>query len=297
MNRLRDANQGIFTGTFDNGGKPIDIYPYANLNTTNSSASGNHAFLELATNDGNSDYNALLVSLRSRSSKGMSYGASYTWSHNISDYVDNLTGTAFPQNAYNYAAERGDSMFDVRQRFVSFVTYELPVGKGKKYLGQGGVASYILGGWQVNTIVSVQTGATIQLAAPDSSLAGGSHASRPDCIGDARSGASDDPRSGFWLNQNAFAVPGTGQFGNCGVGRYHGPGFTNVDLSFFKIVPVKESMRFEFRAEMFNAFNHANFSNPNSFYAPFTLGAGGFGAITSTIGDPREMQFALKFYF
>jgi Carboxypeptidase regulatory-like domain/TonB dependent receptor len=297
MNRLRDANQGIFTGTFDSSGKPIDIYPYANLNTTNSSASGNHSFLELATNDGNSDYNALLVSLRSRSSKGMSYGASYTWSHNISDYVDNLTGTAFPQNAYNYAAERGDSMFDVRQRFVSFVTYELPVGKGKKYLGQGGVASYILGGWQVNTIVSVQTGATIQLAAPDSSLSGGSHASRPDCLGDARSGASDDPRSGFWLNQDAFAVPGTGQFGNCGVGRYHGPGFTNVDLSFFKIVPVKESMRFEFRAEMFNAFNHANFSNPNSFYAPFTLGAGGFGAITSTIGDPREMQFALKFYF
>jgi hypothetical protein len=56
-------------------------------------------------------------------------------------------------------------------------------------------------------------------------------------------------------------------------------------------------MRFEFRAEAFNAFNHANFSNPNSFYAPFTLGPGGFGYITNTIGDPREFQFALKFYF
>ena len=208
MNRLRDANQGIFTGNFDGTGKPIDTYPFANLNTTNSSASGSHAFLELATNDGNSDYNALLVSLRRRSSRGMAYGVSYTWSHNISDYVDNLTGGAFPQNSYDYAAERGDSMFDVRHHIVGYLTYELPIGKGKKYLGEGGIASYVLGGWQINTIVTAQSGATIQLNAPDTSLSGGNHVSRPDCIGDARSGASDDPRNGFWLNPNAFADAG-----------------------------------------------------------------------------------------
>jgi hypothetical protein len=291
MNRLRDGNQGIFTGTFDSSGNPIDTYPYANLNTTDSSASGSHAFLELATNDGNADYNALLVSLRHRYAHGMAYGISYTWSHNISDYVDNLTGTAEPQNSYDYAAERGDSMFDVRQRFVGFLTYELPVGRGKKYLSQGGVASYILGGWQANTIVTAQTGATIQLFAPDSSLSGGTHLSRPDCIGDGRAGASDDPRTGLWLNPDAFAQPALGTFGNCGVGRYHGPGFTNADISLFKIFPIKERMRVEFRTEFFNAFNHANFSNPGSFF-PF-----GFGIISSTIGDPREIQFGLKFYF
>lgn len=70
MNRLRDANQGIFTGTVDGSGNPIDTYSYANLNTTNSSATGSHAFLELATNDGNADYNGLLVSLRHRYAKG-----------------------------------------------------------------------------------------------------------------------------------------------------------------------------------------------------------------------------------
>ena len=291
MNRLRDGNQGIFTGTFDGSGNPIDIYPYANLNTTSSSATGSHGFLELATNDGNTNYNALLVSLRHRFSKGMSYGISYTWSHNIGDYVDNLTGGAFPQNAYDYAAERGDSMFDVRHRFVAFLTYELPVGKGKKFLNQGGAVSYVLGGWQVNTIVTKQTGTTIQLFAPDSSLSGGAHISRPDCIGNGRNGASDDPRTGLWLNPAAFALPGNGQFGNCGVGRYHGPGFTNADISLFKIFPIKESMRLEFRTEFFNAFNHANFSNPGSFF-PF-----GFGIISSTVGDPREIQFGLKFYF
>jgi hypothetical protein len=291
MNRLRDGNQGIFTGSFDGSGNPIDTYLYPNLNTSNSSATGNHAFLELATNDGNSDYNALLVSLRRRFSQGVSYGVSYTWSHNMSDYVDNLTGSALPQNAFNYAAERGDSMFDVRQRFVGYVTYELPVGRGKKYLNQGGVANAVLGGWQVNTIFTKQTGSTIQLFASDQSLSGGQHTSRPDCVGDGRAGASSDPRTGLWLNPAAFATPAAGRFGNCQVGAYHGPGNTNVDLSLFKSFPVREAMHFEFRAEMFNAFNHANFSNPGSFFNQ------GFGVISSTIGDPREVQFALKFYF
>jgi hypothetical protein len=291
MNRLRDANQGIFTGNFDGSGNPIDIYPFANLNTTNSSATGSHAFLEFASNDGNSDYNALLVSLRRRFAQGVSYGVSYTWSHNISDYVDNLTGTAFPQNSYNYAAERGDSMFDVRQRFVGFVTYEVPIGRGKKYLNEGGVVNGVLGGWQVNTIVTKQTGSTIQLFAPDQSLSGGQHASRPDCIGNGRAGASNDPRNGLWLNPAAFAVPAQGDFGNCHVGAYHGPGNTNVDLSLFKSFPIREAMHFEFRAEAFNVFNHANFSNPGSFFNS------GFGVISSTIGDPRELQLALKFYF
>ncbi len=92
MNRLRNANQGFITGT-DAGGNPIVGFPFANLNDA---TTGNHSFLELATNDGNSNYNALLVSLRHRYSGGLSYGLSYTWSHNISDYVDNLTGGAFP---------------------------------------------------------------------------------------------------------------------------------------------------------------------------------------------------------
>jgi hypothetical protein len=97
------------------------------------------------------------------------------------------------------------------------------------------------------------------------------------------------------LNPAAFTLPGLGQFGNCGVGRYHGPGFTNTDISVFKIFPLREIMRFEFRAEFFNAFNHANFSNPGSFFVGGT--GGGFGIISSTVGDPRIVQFALKFYF
>jgi hypothetical protein len=290
MNRLRDANQGVVTG-FDDGGKPIVAFPFTNL----SDEAGNHAFLELATNDGNSNYNGLLVSLRHRFTKGMAYGVSYTWSHNIADYVDNLTGGATPQNANNYAAERGDSMFDVRHRIVGYLTYELPFGKGKRMLNQGGAVNYLIGGWQINTIVTAQTGTTIQIFAVDQTGTGGNHISRPDCVGFARFGASDNPRNGFWLNPAAFAVPAPGEFGNCGAGAYHGPGLSNVDFSLFKSFPVRETMHFEFRTEAFNLFNHANFGNPFNFFAPPFTPA--FGKIQSTIGDPRELQIALKFYF
>jgi hypothetical protein len=291
MNRLRNANQGIVTG-YDATGNPTVVFPYANLNN---SATGDHAFLELATNDGNSDYNAFLISLRRRFSRGLSYGISYTWSHGISDFVDNLTGTAEPQNAYDYRADRGESPFDIRSRFVSFVTYELPVGKGKPLLNNDGWSGRLLGGWQVNSIVTLQTGTPFEVNAADVSNTGPSHDSRANCIGDPFLGTFTDPRNGVWLNANAFSVPDLGTFGNCGARSFHGPGVQNVDLSLFKIFPVTESMKVEFRAESFNLFNHANFTNPSAFYSPFSLGS--FGRSFNTVTDPRELQFALKFYF
>jgi hypothetical protein len=237
----------------------------------------------------------MLASLRRRFNRGVSFGISYTWSHNISDFVDNLTGTALPQNAYNYSAERGDSLFDVRHRFVGFVTYELPVGKGKSLLNNDGLTGRILGGWQVNSIVTLQTGTAFEVTAPDESQTGGNHDSRANCIGNPFAGTSTDPRSGVWLNPAAFAVPSLGTFGNCGARNFHGPGLQNVDLSLFKSFAVTESTRVEFRAESFNLFNHANFTNPNSLFSPSTLGS--FGRIFNTVTDPRELQFALKFYF
>ena len=99
----------------------------------------------------------------------------------------------------------------------------------------------------------------------------------------------------MWLNPAAFAVPALGTFGNCGARNFHGPGLENVDLSLFKSFFITERMRLEFRAEAFNLFNHANFTNPNAFYSPTSLGS--FGRIFNTVGDPRQLQFALKFYF
>ena len=167
-NRLRNANQGIFTG-FDASGKAITLFPYPNLNSSQNTLAGNHAFLELATNDGNTNYNGLLVSLTQRFARGLAYGLNYTFSKNFSDYVDNLTGGSTPETAYNYSLERSFSPFDVAHRFVAYGTWDLPVGKGKALLDRGGVANQVAGGWQVNTIVTLETGTPFTVTAPDNS--------------------------------------------------------------------------------------------------------------------------------
>jgi hypothetical protein len=299
-NRLRNANQGMITG-YDPSGKPIVVFPYAALNTGNT-LSDQHAYLELATNDGNLNYNGLLVSLRKRFSNGLSYQLSYTWSHNISDYVDNLTGGSTPEYAYNYSLERSNSPFDQTHRFVAFATYNLPVGKGGYVLNNDSVASKVLGGWQVNGIVTAETGTPFTVTAPDNTQTGGNHQSRANCIGDPYQGATSDPSlftgpsaTGRYLNPAAFAIPGPGILGNCAPRAFHGPGVQNVDLSLFKNFAITEAMRIEFRAEAFNAFNHANFQNPSANIAPSSIGS--FGRSFSTVTDPRELQLALKFYF
>ncbi|MCU1317008.1 MAG: TonB-dependent receptor [Candidatus Acidoferrum typicum] len=295
MSRLRNANQGLITG-FDSSGNPTVTFPYANLNNL---ATGQHAFLEYETNDGNTSYNGLQVALNRRPQRGLSYGLSYTWSHNIADFNVPINGNYTPQNAYDMAAERSDSTLDVRQRLVGNVTWALPIGQGGMLLTNDGWADQIIGGWQVNAIVTLQTGSPFTISAPDVSSTGGNHDSRANCIGDPFAGASSDPSSyvsngtGFFINPAAFSAPTTGHFGTCRPYSVHGPGYEDVDLSLFKSFRVTESKRLEFRTEFFNSFNHPNFAAPSSNIAfPSS-----FGKVYGTVGDPREIQFALKFYY
>ena len=301
QNRLRNANQGFVTGF--SGGSPVTVFPYSNLNTSNNPSSGNHAFLELATNDGNTNYNGLLVSLRKRFAKGLAYGLSYTFSKNFSDYVDNLTGGSTPANAYNYSLERSFSPFDVTHRFIGNALWNLPIGRGGMVLNNDSLASKLIGGWQLNSIVTLETGTPFTVTSTDFSATGGNHQSRANCIGDPYAGASTDPSRifggaapGFFLNPAAFSIPTNGTFGNCAPRAFHGPGLENVDLSLFKQFVITEAWKVEFRAEFFNSFNHANFNNPSGSFTPASATTS-FGKITSTVGDPREIQFALKLYF
>ena len=300
MNRLRNANQGLVTGF--NGTSPITLFPYANLSSNVNTLGGNHSFLELATNDGNTNYNALLVSLRRQFSKGLAYGVSYTWSHNLADYVDNLTGGSTPANAYNYSWERSNSPFDVRSKFVAHAVWALPIGKGGLILNRDNLTSRLVGGWQTNAIVTLQTGLPFTVTAVDNSATGSSHQSRANLVGDPYSGRTTDHSryagsnaTGFFLNAAAFAAPALGTFGNVAPRAFAGPGAQTVDLSIFKTFAIHEAWKLEFRAEAFNAFNHANFSNPSSSITSSSLAS--FGKITSTVTNPRECQFALKLYF
>jgi hypothetical protein len=299
MNRLRNLNQGRITGYAANG-DPQVLFPFANLNTTLTSSTGNHSFLEYATNDGNTNYNALLVSLRKRYARGLGFGVNYTWSKNLADFVDNLTGGSTPADAYNYSLEKSFSPFDTEHRFVSFATYELPFGKGKPFANNG-LAALVVGGWQVNGIITLQTGTPFTVTAPDFSRTGGSHQSRANLIGDPYAGVSRGGRDfvgqvpGFWINPAAFGTPSVGRFGNVAPRAFHGPGMQNFDFSLFKAFAFKERYRVEFRTEFFNTFNHANFNNPNSSFNPANTGS--FGRVFATVTDPREIQFALKLYF
>jgi len=317
MNRLRDYNQAQVTG-FDNG-CPILQYPFANLNTVSNidtfagvgvacASTGQHAFLEYASNDGNTDYNSLELSLRRKMSKGLSYALNYTFSHGLANFGDNLTAGAFPQNAYNYGAEMSNSNLDIRSRFVGNFIYDLPFGQGKRFLSNPGAASRWLGGWQLNGIVTLQTGSPYSVTAPNDGLMGFTHSVYADCIGDPFSGATTDHNSytttGFLVNPAAFAAPAPGTFGTCAPRKFHGPGIQMVDLSLFKQFRFTERWQLQFRAEFFNAFNHPNFGNPSVDVSS----PGSFGKVSNTLapilgtdsggpGDPREIQLALKLYF
>jgi Carboxypeptidase regulatory-like domain/TonB dependent receptor len=315
--RVRDANQPMVTG-FD-GGCPVLQYPFANLSTVTNidtfagagnpcATTGSHAYLEEATFDGNSNYNSVEFALRRRISNGLSYSLGYTFAHGLANYRDNLTAQQLPQNSYNYAAEMGNSVLDVRSRFVGNFLWELPLGQGKRFMSGDNFAGRWLGGWQFNGIVTLQTGTPFNVTANNDGLVDGNNPVYANCIGNPYAGATRNPRlyttTGFIINPAAFSQPGPGQFGTCAPYQFYGPGIQTWDLSLFKQFRFTDRYSLQFRTEFFNAFNHPNFANPSA-----NIGSpGSFGKVNNTLapilgtdsggpGDPREIQFALKLYF
>jgi hypothetical protein len=315
--RVRDANQPQVTG-FDTG-CPVLQFPFTNLNTVSTvdtfagagnpcATTGSHAYLEEATFDGNSNYNSVEFALRRRISNGLSYSLGYTFAHGLANYRDNLTAQQLPQNSYNYSAEMGNSVLDVRSRFVGNFLWELPLGQGKRFMSGDNFAARWLGGWQFNGIVTLQTGTPFNVTANNDGLVDGNNPVYANCIGDPYAGATRNPKlyttTGFIINPAAFSQPGPGQFGTCAPYQFYGPGIQMWDLSLFKQFKFTERYQLQFRTEFFNAFNHPNFANPNA-----NIGSpGSFGKVNNTLapilgtdsggpGDPREIQFALKLYF
>jgi hypothetical protein len=316
MNRVQNANQGFVTScytcaTATSSPKTATIYfPLTSFNSGNTidandtlNGAGQHAFVELATNDGNTDYNALEVNIQRQMSRRLMYNFSYTWSHNMADYVDNLTGGDTPQDAHNYAHEMSNSFQDVRHRFVGDGTYQLPIGQGGAILNSNSLASRMIGNWQFNGIVTLQSGEPFNVTATNVSDTGGNSASYANCIGDPWTGASKNRRdyvgtksTGFFINPAAFSAPTVvGTFGSCRPRMFHGPGLEDEDLSLFKLFPVAEADRIELRFEFFDAFNHPSFGNPS---ANISTSGVNFGKVTSgTTAGPRILQIAAKFYF
>jgi hypothetical protein len=239
--------------------------------------------------DGLSEYYAFQLTVDKRFGKGVSALLGYAWSHAIDDVPLEFSGGAAgpqPQDPRNIRAERGNSIIDMRHRLTLSYLWELPFGKGKAMLNRGGVVNAVLGGWQTNGILTVQSGLPFSpvLQTSTTNCCG----SRPDVVH-----SPDNPHTlQRWFDITAFGTPALYTYGNAGRDILFGPGRTNWDMSLFKNFVIREQTRFEFRAEAFNVFNHPQFGLPNP-----NIGNAQAGTITSTVGNPRQLQMGLRFQF
>jgi hypothetical protein len=238
-----------------------------------------------------------------RFSNGLSILASYTWSRSKDDITgassagaSNIVQVAGPQNAYNLAGEWSLSTQNVPDRFTMSATYELPFGKGKKYLTGNNWLNYAVGGWSLNTFGIIQSGFPLQVTQSNSNSLIGASYQRPNGTGavSAATSGSIDSRLGDWLNPAAFSVApeltfgDTSRFLNVG-----GPGLFSIDFSVFKSFTIRERIKAQFRGEALNSTNTPYFGNPGTT----VTSASTFGVITSQINYPRLVQLGLRFSF
>jgi hypothetical protein len=257
----------------------------------------------ISTDNGSSStYHGLLTKVERRFSRGFAVLFSYTWSHAISDAASssNFDNTpSNPQCRCDFRSEKGPAAFDIRQRAVISYSYELPFGKGRYLLTQGGALNKIVGGWQINGITSFQTGPFFTLATPGDNANIGSSNQRPNLVGDPWAGIdrgvpyqSRGVNAGtYYFNRAAFALPAQFTLGNVGKNTLVGPGSQNWDFSIFKNTGITEKLNSQFHAEFYNVLNHPNFGLPNR-----TINQPTTGVITSA-GSPRIVQFGLKLIF
>ena len=230
-----------------------------------------------------SRYDSFQLAINKRYSKGFQFGVAYTFSKVITDSPDDRS--TVPQDVRNLRAERALADFDKTHIFVTSFVYELPFFKDA-----GGLMYNLLGGWQVGGIVRGETGTPLSVfISPNqaNTFFGGSQ--RPNLIGDPW---KDAPKTKTqWFNVGAFELPALNTFGNAGRSLLRGPGLHLWDISIYKNFKVTERVRMQFRAEMFNAFNHTNFAGVGTTFASST-----YGQITSA-REPRQVQFGLRLNF
>lgn len=244
--------------------------------------------VNLQESRGNSNYNGFQTRLQQTWQRGLSILASYTWSKSIDDasgFFSSAGDANYPQDSRNAALERGLSNFDVRHRLSLSYIYDLPIGKGR-----------LRGGWRTSGIWTFQSGQPLSvylLSGMDNSNTGMSSLGfgtndRPNVL---RVTSLSNPGPDGWFNTAAFALPAFGSFGNAGRNIVTGPGLATVNVALLKDTGLAEGKTLQFRAEVFNALNRTNFNLPDNF-----LGSPTFGKIQSA-GDPRRIQFGVKFLF
>ena len=256
---------------------------------------------------GKSSYDAFQASLNGRSFRGLTYLVSYTWSKTLDLGCTGWYGVegCSIQHPYDLKQDKGPAATDIPQIFSAAWVYQLPFGKGQKYTSTGPL-NYIAGGWTVNGIVSFSSGrpfsvgATGDLAHIAYNTAccdfGFGNYERLNLVGNPNSGTcrngSPVHTAACWINDTAFQTPVAGTFGNLGRNSLRSDRFKNVDFSLFKIFPISERTKLEFRFEAFNLTNTQVLAIPDQNNSDAS-----FAKVSSTANTARQLQFGLKLYF
>ena len=243
----------------------------------------------------NGNFNGLLASVRTTNFHGFTTKLSYTLGHSMDDlsYARHI----IPQNSYCLRCDYGNSDFDIRNSFSMFLAYNVP--QPTKYRA-------ILGGWQLNGMFSFFTGSPFTVASGIDSSGTLEYADRAEVLGNPFVGVPADDRAtstAYWFNPAMFGAPTQGTYSNQGRNEFYGPPTHQIDFSMFKNIQIRENIKLQLRAEIFNIFNFINYAGlANNLQGSNlgTLGATydvGFGAPGIGPGAPRNVQLAAKILF
>jgi hypothetical protein len=292
------GNASVFQlGYVGSEGRKLNIM--LNINNPTLAAQYPNAGIILQENSiGTSNYNALQAIYRLRVWHGLSTTVGYTWSHSLDEISQYRAVVA---DSTNIKVDYGNSDNDTRHLFTTSISYEVP-----KAPWAHGWSTYLVNGWQVSSLLNFHTGQPWNVTLPFADLIGNPFKSDANFTVNhsftrhiIQNGVDTGPGV-QWVNPDAFGPP-TGAFGNLARNKYYGPGFSDVDFSVFKNIPIRERFKIQLRAEMYNLFNHVNF-------ATGTGAVNGDGTVRDTIGDfngapgigPGEafnMQIAAKIIF
>jgi hypothetical protein len=254
--------------------------------------------------DAISNYHSLQASVTKRMTNGVSLSFNYVWSHFLDDLDSSGWGSRAGQQDYqdatNPAANYSNSNFDVRQAFKGYAVYQLPFGRGKRFMNSNAVLDEIAGGWQVSGTVVLQTGQPFSVYGDQAnwSLAGTTF---PDRNPGVPLYASNKGIGG-WFNANAFVKPADGTWGNVRRNTLYGPGMNVFNMSAAKSFGLPwEGVKIEFRADAANVFNHKSLGNPGGLNLGNSSGAGtpytSSDTISTVITGARNLQVMFRVTF
>ncbi|MDZ7636658.1 MAG: carboxypeptidase-like regulatory domain-containing protein [Bryobacterales bacterium] len=252
--------------------------------------------IQLVDNSGRGNYHSLGAKFTKRYSNGLTNLVSYTWAKAIdtATSIRSLGGdTLFPQNSYCRDCERARSSHDTRHRFVASTLWDLPFGKGRPMNIANPVANAVAGGWQLSSILTLQTGFPITVTNGQDAANTGAFFDRPNTNGQDATlpRGEQDPQRFF--DTSTFTANARGTHGNVGRNTLTGPGVIGWDFAMLKNFNLaSETKALQLRFEWFNFPNHPNWGNPNT-----NVSSGGFGQITGTRTNMRQLQVGLKLNF